>query len=207
MAGLGRSHGEGSGNPHSSALTWKIPWTEEPDRLQTMASQRVGHDWATSLSFHLPPNTFSWSFSFHNPILNFQVLTFIFWFSFHNILYLFRDVTLPQISLIKVIENSFSFLFPKLFIFIMEYPPLIYLYLLLMPETFFPQMSDDHFLFIFKSESGLVMWQIGSETASHEDSNIRGRSPCFGGIGLNPPTGDVPLAASLLLGNWLFHVP
>ena len=36
---------------HSSTLAWKIPWMEEPDRLQSMGSQRVGHDWATSLSF------------------------------------------------------------------------------------------------------------------------------------------------------------
>ena len=28
---------------HSSTLAWKIPWTEEPDRLQPMRSQRVGH--------------------------------------------------------------------------------------------------------------------------------------------------------------------
>ena len=35
---------------HSSTLDWKIPWTEEPGRLQTMGSLRVGHDWATSLS-------------------------------------------------------------------------------------------------------------------------------------------------------------
>ena len=36
--------------PHSSTLAWKIPWTEEPGWLQFMGSQRVGHDWATSLS-------------------------------------------------------------------------------------------------------------------------------------------------------------
>ena len=36
---------------HSSILAWRIPWTEEPGRLQSMGSQRVGHDWATSLSF------------------------------------------------------------------------------------------------------------------------------------------------------------
>ena len=36
--------------PHSSTLAWKIPWTEEPSRLQSMGSLRVGHDWATSLS-------------------------------------------------------------------------------------------------------------------------------------------------------------
>ena len=35
---------------HSSTLAWKIPWMEEPDRLQSMGSQRVGHDWVTSLS-------------------------------------------------------------------------------------------------------------------------------------------------------------
>ena len=39
--------------PHSSTLAWKIPWTEEPGRLQSMGSGRVGHDWATSLSFLL----------------------------------------------------------------------------------------------------------------------------------------------------------
>ena len=36
--------------PHSSTLAWKIPCTEEPGRLQSMGSQRVGHDCATSLS-------------------------------------------------------------------------------------------------------------------------------------------------------------
>ena len=36
--------------PHSSTLAWKIPWMEEPGRLQSMWSLRAGHDWATSLS-------------------------------------------------------------------------------------------------------------------------------------------------------------
>ena len=35
---------------HSSTLAWKIPWTEEPGRLQFMGSLGVGHDWATSHS-------------------------------------------------------------------------------------------------------------------------------------------------------------
>ena len=30
--------------PHSSILPWKIPWTEEPGRLQTMGPQRIGHN-------------------------------------------------------------------------------------------------------------------------------------------------------------------
>ena len=34
---------------HSSILAWRIPWSEEPGRLQSMGPQRVGHDRATSL--------------------------------------------------------------------------------------------------------------------------------------------------------------
>ena len=41
--------GEGKA-PHSSTLAWKIPWVEEPGRLQSTGSLRVGHDWATSIS-------------------------------------------------------------------------------------------------------------------------------------------------------------
>ena len=37
--------------PHSSTLAWKIPWTEEPGRLQSMESLGIRHNWATSLSF------------------------------------------------------------------------------------------------------------------------------------------------------------
>ena len=36
---------------HSSTLAWKIPWMDEPGRLQSMGSQRVGHNWATSLEY------------------------------------------------------------------------------------------------------------------------------------------------------------
>ena len=48
--------------PHSSTLAWKIPWTEEPGRLPSMESHRVGHDWselaaaAAIYSFFLPPS-------------------------------------------------------------------------------------------------------------------------------------------------------
>ena len=38
---------------HSSTLAWKIPWMEEPGRLQSMGSQRVGHNRVTSLSLFL----------------------------------------------------------------------------------------------------------------------------------------------------------
>ena len=45
---LGRKDPLGKGMAtHSSFLAWKIPWTEEPGRLQSKGSQRVGHDLAT----------------------------------------------------------------------------------------------------------------------------------------------------------------
>ena len=44
-------------SPHSSTLAWKIPWREEPGRLQSIGSLGVGHDWATSFSL--------FSFHFH----------------------------------------------------------------------------------------------------------------------------------------------
>ena len=47
--GLGRSPGEGNGTPLQYSCL-EIPWTEEPGRLQSMGSQRVGYDWAISLS-------------------------------------------------------------------------------------------------------------------------------------------------------------
>ena len=43
---------------HSGTLVWKIPWTEKPGRLQPMGSQRVGHDWVTSLSLTFLKRTF-----------------------------------------------------------------------------------------------------------------------------------------------------
>ena len=40
--------------PHSSTLAWKIPWMEEPGRLQTMGSHRVGHDWSDLAAAAMP---------------------------------------------------------------------------------------------------------------------------------------------------------
>ena len=70
---------------HSSILAWRIPWTEEPGGLLSMGSQRVGHDWATSLSLfnitcrasllaqmvkNLPamPETLVWSLGQEDPL-------------------------------------------------------------------------------------------------------------------------------------------
>ena len=38
---------------HSSILAWRIPRTEEPGGLQSMGSQRIGHDWATNTYKHI----------------------------------------------------------------------------------------------------------------------------------------------------------
>ena len=53
---------------HSSILAWRIPWTEEPGGLQSTGSQRVGHDWATSLSLRIS--------TFNIPNLLFVFLSF-----------------------------------------------------------------------------------------------------------------------------------
>ena len=50
IPGLERSSGEGHGN-HSSVLAWRIPWTEETGRLQSMGSQT---DMTERLSVHAP---------------------------------------------------------------------------------------------------------------------------------------------------------
>ena len=51
---------------HSSILAWRIPWTEQPGRPQSMQSQRVSHDWVTDTFFFL----------FVNYLLNF-LLSFV----------------------------------------------------------------------------------------------------------------------------------
>ena len=65
---------------HSSILAWRIPWTEEPGRLQSMGSQRVRHDWSILARMH--QHTFLKPFiahlSFPNPL-------------FHSCIYPFRD--------------------------------------------------------------------------------------------------------------------
>ena len=45
---------------HSSTLAWKIPWVEEPDRLQSMGSQRVGHDLAAAAAAAERLTTLRW---------------------------------------------------------------------------------------------------------------------------------------------------
>ena len=77
IPGSGRSPGEGNGNPLQHSC-WKIAWTEEPGRLQSMGSQRVGHDQVghdfTFLSFPLKVGYALPSFSQHT-YLDYSSLT------------------------------------------------------------------------------------------------------------------------------------
>ena len=49
---------------HSSILAWKIPWTEEPCRLQSLGSQRVRHDWATNSILYIHKHIYMLIFSY-----------------------------------------------------------------------------------------------------------------------------------------------
>ena len=67
--------------PHSSILAWRIPWTEQPGRLQSTGSKKVGHNWATSLLInhwlHLLSHTLNLHVSLWPPLLDSQHLSFI----------------------------------------------------------------------------------------------------------------------------------
>ena len=52
IPGLGRSPGERNSNLLHGILAWRIPWTEESGRLQSMGLQRVGHNWVTNTHTH-----------------------------------------------------------------------------------------------------------------------------------------------------------
>ena len=44
---------------HSSILGWDISWTEKPGGLQSMESQRIGHDWVTKQQQNIPSNIYT----------------------------------------------------------------------------------------------------------------------------------------------------
>ena len=74
---------------HSSILAWKIPWAEIPGGLQSMGSQRGGHDWATEHTHHLKCSFlfFTHIFIFYAFFLKYSFpLWFIprYWFFFFN---------------------------------------------------------------------------------------------------------------------------
>ena len=59
--------------PHSGTLAWKIPWTEEPGRLQSMGSWRVKHDWETSLSFTFDFHALEKQMATHSSVLAWRI--------------------------------------------------------------------------------------------------------------------------------------
>ena len=67
--GLGRFPGGGHGNP-SSILAWRIPWTEEPGRLQPLGLQRVRHDYSDLV--HTKADTKSGRFSYISCLLSYK---------------------------------------------------------------------------------------------------------------------------------------
>jgi len=84
---------------HSSILAWRIPWMEKPGGLQSTGSQRVRHDWATSLSL-------SFFFKFFSHLEYYRILCRIpcalqcpCWFSIlHTVVYACQSQT-PNLSL------------------------------------------------------------------------------------------------------------
>ena len=52
IPGSGRSHGDGNGT-HSRIFAWRVPWTEEPDGLQSMGLKRVRHDCVTNFPSYM----------------------------------------------------------------------------------------------------------------------------------------------------------
>ena len=75
---------------HSSTLAWKIPWIEEPGRLQSMGSQRVGHEWANSL-----PIFYTVTINFYNLCMRKTILLkYVYIFSWF-------DLSVSQFSLVS----------------------------------------------------------------------------------------------------------
>ena len=77
---------------HSSSLAWKIPWTEEPGRLQSMGSQRVRHDLTTSSKLLLKKGRVRclWA-SGHNIFTNQSIYNLVF------CVFLFKDTLFNEL--------------------------------------------------------------------------------------------------------------
>ena len=84
---------------HSNTVAWKIPWTEEPGRLQSMGSQRVGHDWA---------NEMNWIESKCSPII-LQVLWVLFCDNpYLDFIFNLRKVKVKSLSLVRLFVTPWT---------------------------------------------------------------------------------------------------
>ena len=59
--------------PHSSTVAWKIPWMEEPGRLQSMGSLRVRHDWAIDFTFTFHFHALEEEMATHSSVLAWRI--------------------------------------------------------------------------------------------------------------------------------------
>ena len=103
---------------HSSILAWKIPWMEEPGRLQSTGSQRVRHGRATSLSLHFHirwPNDWSFSTSPFNEYSRFISFT-IDWFDLLTVQGTLKSLLQHYTSKASVLLHS-AFFMVQLFTF------------------------------------------------------------------------------------------
>ena len=95
--------------PLSSTLAWKILWMEEPGRLQSKGSQRVGHDWATSLHFR---GLSVWLISFKESALIFSLL--ICYFQFYWFVLNFLNISFLLLTLDLICPSLSGFLMQRL---------------------------------------------------------------------------------------------
>ena len=72
---------------HSSILAWRIPWTEEPDGLQSLGSQRVGHDWATNTFTFLSMDHYKQTWSLLS--IKDKCIIILFWLGLLFIIFIF----------------------------------------------------------------------------------------------------------------------
>ena len=103
---------------HSNILAWRIPWTEEPRMLQSMGSQRVGHDWATntSTSIQYIKNIYKYSTAEHWRIDAFELwcwrrLLRVPWTARRSNLSILKEIS-PEYSLEAVAEAEAPILWP-----------------------------------------------------------------------------------------------
>ena len=107
---------EGQMDTHSIILAWRILWTEEPGGLQSMGSQRVGWDWATSTQIpHCADQFISWWTYRLFPLLWIICHTQVFMWMY---VFIYFDIYLG-------VESSFDCIWPNL-IFLINTPSIVF---------------------------------------------------------------------------------
>ena len=125
---------------HSSILAWRTPWMEEPGGLQSTGLQRVGHDWATSLSFFLSTllSTYPLKYQFSSVAQLCPIFATV-WTTAHQAsLSITNSWSLPKLMSVELVMSSNH---------------LILCHPLLLPPSIFPCNR------VFSNESGfLIRW-------------------------------------------------